>query len=162
MEKLWAPWRMDYILSDKSGECIFCHALSQDDPQRFYILHQTQVGFVIMNIFPYNSGHLMVVPCRHIAELEKLTEEEHVGLMNMVASSIKVLKQVMQPQGFNLGMNLGREAGAGIDTHLHWHVVPRWAGDTNFMPIQADTKVISQFVADTYHQLKPHFPKQKG
>ncbi len=162
MEKLWAPWRMKYILSDKGGECIFCHALAQADPQKFYILHQTKAGFVIMNIFPYNSGHLMVVPCRHIAELEALTGEEHLELMNMVATGIKVLKQVMHPQGFNIGMNLGREAGAGIEAHLHWHIVPRWAGDTNFMPIQADTKVISQFVADTYHQLKPHFPHQKG
>ncbi len=158
MEKLWAPWRMEYILSDKSGECVLCHAHIQEDPQTSFILYRTEVGFVIMNIYPYNSGHLMVVPSRHISELEDLTEDEHLGLMNMVSMSIKALKQVMHPQGFNIGMNLGREAGAGIEAHLHWHIVPRWAGDTNFMPIQADTKVISQYVADTYHQLKPSFP----
>ena len=162
MERLWAPWRMEYILSDKTSKCIFCQALSQEDPQASYILHQTQTGFVIMNIYPYNSGHLMVVPCRHIAQLEDLTETEQLELMQQVSMSIKVLKQVMHPQGFNIGMNLGREAGAGVEAHLHWHVEPRWAGDTNFMPIQADTKVISQYVADTYHQLRPYFPQQKG
>jgi ATP adenylyltransferase len=162
MEKLWAPWRMEYILSDKSGECIFCQALMQEDPQTAYILHRNETGFVIMNIYPYNSGHLMVVPCRHVAELEKLTQEEQSELMKLVTLSTKVLKQALQPQGLNIGMNLGREAGAGIETHLHWHVVPRWSGDTNFMPILAETKVISQHVADTYHQLKPLFSNQKG
>jgi ATP adenylyltransferase len=162
MEELWAPWRMEYILSDKSGECVFCQILAEDDPEKSHILYQTESGFVIMNIYPYNSGHLMVVPHRHVSELEELTEEEHLGLMNLVALSIKVLKQVLHPQGFNLGMNLGREAGAGVQGHLHWHVVPRWAGDTNFMPILGNTKVISQYVADTYQQLKPYFPNQKG
>jgi ATP adenylyltransferase len=153
---------MEYILSDKDTECIFCKVLAENKPQKNSILYQAATGFIIMNTYPYNSGHLMVVPNRHISEIEKLTEKEHLDLIEMVSSSIKVLKQVMHPQGFNLGMNLGKEAGAGVEGHIHWHIVPRWTGDTNFMPILNETKVISQYVADTYQQLKPYFNKQKG
>ncbi len=163
MEKrLWAPWRMKYILSDKKKDCVFCSALQQDDPEKIHILYQDKHAFVIMNIFPYNSGHLMAVPRRHVAELEDLEQDQLLNLMNLVSLSIKILKKALQPQGFNIGMNLKREAGAGIEDHIHWHIVPRWSGDTNFMPILSETKVISQHITDTYNRLKPYFNNQKG
>lgn len=159
MKQLWAPWRIEYILSSdkKSDECIFCSRLAQSDDAGNLILYRGREAFVIMNRFPYNSGHLMVVPNRHVGNFLALTESENLELMNILQRSVQVLDRVMHPDGYNLGMNLGRVSGAGVADHLHMHVVPRWNGDTNFMPVIADTKVISEALDKTYAKLKEAF-----
>ncbi len=166
MERLWAPWRLQYIKNaDKMNEegCIFCDlpAANPDKDREHLILFRGERAFVIMNRFPYNNGHLMVVPYKHTGSLEQLSAEERLELMNLVERSVAVLSQAISPHGFNIGMNLGRIAGAGIDEHLHFHIVPRWNGDTNFMPVLADTKVISAALIETYDQLKGYFEAGK-
>ena len=153
MEKLWAPWRMEYILSSKEGRCIFCDKTKEKDDEKNYILLRKNLSFVMLNTFPYNCGHLMVAPFRHTVEIEELNEEEIVEMGKLVIESVQVLKRVLKPEGFNIGMNLGRVSGAG-ESHLHVHIVPRWEGDTNFMPVMTDTKVISEALVDTYRRLK--------
>ncbi len=166
MEKLWAPWRLQYIkIADQMNEegCIFCD-LPNEDPEndrKNLILFRGQHSFVIMNKFPYNNGHLMVVPYRHTGGLEHLVSEEKLELMDLLEKSIAALREAFSPHGFNIGMNLGRVAGAGIDEHIHFHIVPRWNGDTNFMPVLADTKVISAGLEETYEQLRPLFDRLK-
>ncbi len=159
MEKLWAPWRMEYILSDKETGCVFCQK-QKVTTYHNHILESSEHCFVVMNIYPYNSGHLLVVPRRHISELEDLTDKELTVISKTLVTSCRCLKQAIHPQGFNIGLNLGRIAGAGIAQHLHWHIVPRWSGDVNFMPVLAETKVISQHLEDTYNLLKPFFSKE--
>ncbi|MBN1996581.1 HIT domain-containing protein [candidate division KSB1 bacterium] len=156
MDKLWAPWRMEYILSEKPKECIFCKKPKQNRDRENLILFRGKLCFVIMNYFPYNNGHLMVVPYRHTSELPDLNAQERTELFDVIAHSVSVL-QVIKPHGMNIGMNLGRTAGAGIDDHLHFHIVPRWDGDTNFMPVTGHTKVISQGLYESWEMLKPHF-----
>ena len=162
MERLWAPWRLQYIKNaDRMNEegCIFCDLPAEDrgHDRDNLILHRGKLSFVIMNRFPYNNGHLMVVPYQHTGSLERLSAEERLELMDLVARSVAVLQRAFSPHGFNIGMNLGRTAGAGIDEHLHFHIVPRWNGDTNFMPVLADTKVISAGLMETYDRLKEFF-----
>ncbi len=128
LDRIWAPWRTKYIFSPPEKECIFCEAVNKKDEEVF-ILCRGEKAFVIMNIFPYNNGHLMVVPYRHIANIEELTQEEADSLFKLVQKSVKILKAKMRPQGFNIGINVGKVAGAGIDKHLHIHIVPRWNGD---------------------------------
>lgn len=162
IETLWAPWRMEYILSFKDEErppCIFCERFPKDDDKNNLILYRRDLSFVIMNRFPYNSGHLMVVPYKHTGNFQDLTSEENIELMEVLQLSQRVLTEVMAPQGFNIGMNLGRVGGAGIDDHVHWHLVPRWNGDTNFMPIIGETKVISEALDKTYDKLKIAFDR---
>ena len=156
METLWAPWRMEYILRDKGeGEepCIFCSRITQDKDKQNLILYRSSQSFVIMNRFPYNNGHLMVVPYRHCGDLLDLKEAEKNDLFALIQLSVKALNQVMQPHGFNIGMNIGKVAGAGVDDHLHFHIVPRWNGDTNFMPIISETKVVSEALDKTYDKM---------
>lgn len=166
METLWAPWRMEYILSAKEeadASCIFCERLPQKQDKENLILYRGKHLFVIMNKFPYNSGHLMVVPNRHTGDLQSLTDEENLELMRTLQLCVRVLDKVMQPHGYNLGMNMGRVGGAGIEEHLHFHIVPRWNGDTNFMPVIAHTKVISEALDKTYDKLKIVFDRfQQG
>ncbi len=157
MEKLWAPWRMEYILQEKPGGCIFCDKPRQDRDRDNLILHRGADCFVIMNFYPYNNGHLMVVPYRHTADLAALTAAEQSEMMALLGRCTTILTQQLKPHGFNIGMNLGRTAGAGIDDHLHFHIVPRWNGDTNFMPITGHTKVLSQGLQESWDQLKPRF-----
>lgn len=164
-EILWAPWRMEYILSakdEKNPRCIFCdrHPYPEKDYENL-ILYRGNTGFVIMNRFPYNSGHLMVVPYRHSGDLAALESAEKLELMEMIQLSVEVLNEVMQPHGYNVGMNLGRVAGAGVEDHLHYHIVPRWNGDTNFMPVIGNTKVISEALEKTYAKLKMVFDRKK-
>jgi ATP adenylyltransferase len=150
---LWTPWRMKYILNvDKKG-CVFCSKLKESD-RKAYIIRRGEKCFSMLNIFPYNNGHLMVAPKRHVSRLDLLTEKELNELMRLVAESQKLLQDKFKPHGFNIGLNLGRSAGAGIAGHLHFHIVPRWDGDTNFMPIIGSTKVIPQLLEETYKQLK--------
>jgi len=159
-ERLWAPWRIEYILSSDKDECIFCKALKQNKDEANYVLTRTNKAFVIMNTYPYNNGHLMIAPLRHVGEIEELDKEELNDMMGLVKRSVEVLKKTLKPQGFNLGMNLGRIAGAGVERHLHIHIVPRWGGDTNFMPIIAGTKIMSQSLDEGYKMLKAVFESQ--
>ena len=157
MKELWSPWRMEYILREKPKGCIFCTACAEQRDQENLILHRGKHNFVMMNRYPYNNGHLMVVPYRHVSMLTDLTIEEQVNMMSLVNSSVEVLQEVMRPDGFNIGMNLGAPAGAGIKDHIHMHIVPRWVGDTNFMPVFADTRVIVEALEQSYSKLKPVF-----
>jgi ribonuclease HIII len=156
LERLWAPWRIKYIYSPKSDECIFCKANSSKDKDSF-VVYRGEKGFVIMNTFPYNTGHLMVAPYRHIGSIEELTMEEATSLFELIQKSLKVLKLKMKPNGFNIGMNIGRVAGAGVEGHIHIHIVPRWTGDVNFMPIISHTKVMAQSLEEGYELLKKGF-----
>ena len=157
MRQIWAPWRIEYIQMEKPEGCILCEKPGQNSDATNYILYRGDKNFVIMNSYPYNSGHLMIAPYRHIANLEELTDEELHEHIEIVSRSIKVLRQVFNPDGFNLGINVGRIAGAGIDKHIHTHIVPRWEGDTNFMPVLSDTKVINEALAETYKKLQGKF-----
>ena len=160
MDRLWAPWRMAYILSgDEQAEvCIFCQFPS--DKARFVehqILCANDRAFAIMNKFPYNNGHVMVVPRAHADDPAKLSAEDFAATAELLRAATTAIRTALVPHGFNIGMNLGRVAGAGIDKHCHYHIVPRWNGDTNFMPVVGDVKVLSEHVAGTYERLLPHF-----
>jgi ATP adenylyltransferase len=157
MDNLWAPWRMEYITrSREEGEepCIFCTSLNQDSDQKNFLLYRGEKSFIILNKFPYNNGHIMVVPNQHTGDLNNLNQEEQVDLFTLIRLSTKALSKVMQPHGFNIGMNLGRVAGAGIEDHVHFHIVPRWDGDTNFMPVISNTKVVSEALEKSFSKLK--------
>ncbi len=154
MKKLWAPWRVEYIKSEKAKVCIFCQKPKENLDQRNYIVYRGKLNFVMLNTYPYNPGHLMVAPFRHLASLDDLTEEELLEHFDLVRRSARALKQTYKPEGFNIGINLGRVAGAGVEGHVHTHIVPRWNGDTNFMPVVSDTKVLPEALAATFAQLK--------
>jgi ATP adenylyltransferase len=156
MKTMWAPWRMDYILSDKEEGCIFCLALSEQDNLTLY---KGEISMVMMNKFPYINGHLLVAPKIHLSTLDQLKKEEKGDLLETVEKSIGILKKVMNPDGFNVGLNLGKVAGAGVEEHLHFHVVPRWFGDTNALTVFADVRVIPEHLLATYNNLKPYFNK---
>ncbi len=157
MKPIWAPWRMEYIETEKPAGCVLCEKPKQDNDAASYILYRGDKSFVIMNTYPYNPGHLMIAPYRHVATIEDLTTEELHEHIEIVSRSIKVLRKAFNPGGFNVGINMGKAAGAGITDHVHTHVVPRWQGDTNFMPVFADVSVIPQALADTYEQLRGKF-----
>jgi len=159
MKKLWAPWRFKFILHVDKGECIFCTKPKEED-EKAYILYRGKHNFVILNIFPYNSGHLMISPYSHKASPELLHEEEYTEMFKLLQVSIRVIREAYKPDGFNIGFNIGRVAGAGYDGHIHLHVVPRWNGDTNFMPIIGDVKVVSEGIDETYKRLRPLFLKE--
>ncbi len=141
----------------KPEGCILCEKPTQDNDAANYILYRGEKNFIIMNTYPYNPGHLMIAPYRHVASLEELTDEERHEHIDIVSRSIQVLRQVFSPAGFNLGTNIGKAAGAGIVDHVHTHVVPRWQGDVNFMPVLADTRVVPEALAETYQKLKDKF-----
>lgn len=154
MKTMWAPWRIEYILADKQDGCVFCKALSVQDDLTLFKGRQTMV---VMNKYPYINGHLLVAPVRHVSALHELGQDEMGQLLATVERSIGVLKKVMRPEGFNVGLNLGKVAGAGIEEHLHFHIVPRWSGDTNALAVFADVRVIPQHLKETFNNLKPHF-----
>lgn len=154
MKTMWAPWRMEYILSDKPDACVFCQALDVSDNLTLY---KGSTTLVVMNKFPYINGHLLVAPCRHIAALKHISKDEMGDLLLTVEKSIDILKEVMRPDGFNVGLNLGRVAGAGVEEHLHFHIVPRWFGDVNALTVFADVRVIPEHIRATYQNLKPNF-----
>jgi len=158
MNVLWAPWRMEYILSDqKAGPCIFCPGDNRDTDNSRLILYVGDLSMVIMNRFPYINGHLLVAPVRHVKGLESLSQDERLDLLTKVARSVEILKKVMSPEGFNVGLNLGKVAGAGVEEHMHFHIVPRWNGDNNYMTVLGEVRVIPQHIEETYHRLLPHF-----
>jgi len=156
MKTMWAPWRIEYILCAKEKGCVFCEALSVNDQLTLY---QGKGTLVVMNKYPYINGHLLVAPVRHLATLDELSQAEMGTLLATVEQSIAILKKVMRPEGFNVGLNLGRVAGAGVEEHLHFHIVPRWSGDTNALAVFADVRVIPQHLQETFALLKPHFEK---
>ena len=156
MRYLWAPWRMDYILEKKKKVCIFCKKPMERKDKKNLILWKGNYAFVIMNKFPYNNGHLMVVPKRHCIDLDQLGDEEFQELSYLMKASIQVLKEFLHPQGFNIGMNIGKVGGAG-EEHIHFHIVPRWTGDTNFMPVLSETKIIPEYLERTYQKLHSAF-----
>ena len=164
MKNLWAPWRMTYILGDgetpKTTDCIFCVAEEAMEPDRDrLILFVGRLSLVMMNRYPYNNQHLLVAPRRHVADLGGLSPEEMTDLLAKVSDSINILRQVSGPDGFNVGLNLGRVAGAGVEAHMHFHIVPRWNGDTNFMTVFDDIRVIPEHLLATYDRLAPHFQR---
>ncbi len=156
-QRLWAPWRLEYIKGPKPDECIFCSKPAEGDDEAAYIVHRGQRCFVILNAFPYNSGHLMVAPYEHVPSLEQLGDDTLLDLSRLTNRSLEALREVYGPDGFNIGINLGDVAGAGIADHVHQHVVPRWAADTNFMPVIADTRVLPQSLDDSWRALSEAF-----
>ncbi len=159
-DTLWSPWRMEYIRmphDEPGGGCIFCGKPTEGDDRAAYILARSELSFVLLNAFPYNPGHVMISPFRHVGDLTELGDEELLDANRLIQRSIRALQDAEAPHGFNLGMNLSRAAGAGIPEHLHWHVVPRWSGDTNFMSIVGETRVLPELLAETYDRLKPRF-----
>jgi len=159
MERLFSPWRSKYIQTFSKTppieeECVLCDAYRDNDDDKHFIVSRGKLCFVIMNLYPYNSGHVMVVPYHHVPSLTDLTDEESLEVMSLIKRMMKALQQVSRPDGFNIGSNVGRTAGAGIDRHIHFHLVPRWNGDTNFMPVLADTKLISEDMDLTLHKLR--------
>lgn len=158
MERLWTPWRLEYIQSaDEQPGCVFCRAAEADDEDGL-VLHRAELAFAVLNRYPYAGGHLMIAPYRHVGELGDLSEGEALELHRIAVAALGALAQTMRPQGYNLGWNLGRIAGAGVVDHVHLHVVPRWAGDTNFMPVLADVKVMPEALAATREKLASAWP----
>lgn len=153
INRLWAPWRAHFITKQPAKRCIFCHALREKKDKKHLVIHRGRLVFALLNLYPYNNGHVMIAPQRHIGDLLKLKPEELAELFAVVQRLLKQMKRALRAQGFNVGMNLGSSAGAGIPGHLHLHVVPRWKGDTNFMPVLTGTKVISQALAEVYRLL---------
>ncbi|MFA5804635.1 MAG: HIT domain-containing protein [Melioribacteraceae bacterium] len=158
MDKLWSPWRSNYIESFKtkkdSDDCVFCEALKLPiDSKESLIVYKNKLCYVMLNLYPYNSGHLMIIPNKHISDIHTLSHDEMNEMMSTVRLSMKALEKAMKPQGMNFGANLGKAAGAGIDSHLHFHVVPRWSGDINFMPAIGEVKIISQDLLETKKKL---------
>jgi ATP adenylyltransferase len=156
---IWAPWRAEFILGEKEKGCIFCKRLKRKDSVRNLIVYRGKKSFVILNKYPYNPGHAMVVPKRHVAHIEKLTAVEAAEFFELTRLTVKLMKKALKPHSLNIGMNLGRSSGAGIPEHLHMHIVPRWNGDTNFMPVIGLTKVVSVPLEPIYDAIKKEFDK---
>jgi ATP adenylyltransferase len=159
---LWAPWRMEYILGAKPSACIFCEYAARGAVREDLVLVHQRDALVMLNRYPFASGHVLVLPTRHVSALEELTDEEYGALCALLRASIAALKRAITPEGFNVGFNLGKVAGAGIAEHLHAHVVPRWAGDTNFMPVVADTRVMPEHLDATWVKLRAAFDAIPG
>jgi ATP adenylyltransferase len=158
VDRLWAPWRLEYIKSaEEEDGCIFCAAAGGDDVERL-IVHRGEHAFAMLNKFPYSSGHFMVAPVRHVGEYRDLTDAEVLELHRFASAGMGALAEIYAPQGYNLGWNLGRSAGAGVVDHVHLHVVPRWGGDTNFMPVLADVKVLPEHLEETRRKLSDAWP----
>lgn len=159
MEHIWAPWRIEYIEMEKPKGCFLCDKPKQNNDAANFILYRGEKNFVLLNSYPYNPGHLMIAPYRHAASIEDLTEDELHEHFEIVRRATRILREVLKPGGFNLGINLGKVAGAGVDDHVHTHVVPRWQGDSNFMPVIAEFKVLPEALAATYRKLIDRFRK---
>lgn len=159
-QRIWAPWRLAYVKDaskDSKQECIFCAKPAADDDEANLIVHRGERCFVILNLFPYTNGHLMIAPYEHIGAIQEIPPETTAEMMALAQQAITLLEEEYRPHGFNVGFNQGRVAGAGVEHHIHMHVVPRWGGDTNFMPVLADTRVMPQTLDQTYAALKGKF-----
>lgn len=158
MERLWAPWRMAYISQEPREGCLFCRAIADpSDPDAALVVWRPEGAIVMLNKFPYNAGHVMVAPHAHKGDLAELSDDESRALMRALARTITILREALKPEGFNVGANIGRVAGAGIPDHVHLHVVPRWNGDTNFMPVLSEVKVVNEHLEQTAEKLKRAF-----
>lgn len=159
MKTLWTPWRMEYIEGekDRNSGCIFCAAKEQPCSAQDLILYRDPALVVLMNRFPYANGHLLVAPARHLADLADLAAEEHTEIGAMLSRCTTILRRILKPDGFNIGLNLGQAAGAGLADHLHWHIVPRWPGDHNYMTILAEVRTIPEHIEKTFARLLPEF-----
>ena len=157
MKNIWAPWRKEFILSKKEENCFFCEAIKDNQDRKNLVLYRGKECFCILNKYPYNNGHLMIAPKMHKDDLSKLNDSEMLELLTLSRDVKNILAKKLKPEGFNLGINFGKVAGAGVEDHIHLHIVPRWTGDTNFMPVIAETKVISQSLEDLYLELKDYF-----
>lgn len=159
MKRLWTPWRLPYILGEEERVkgCLFCQVAQIEQDRETYVLYRAEHCFVILNRYPYNNGHLMVVPYRHVPSLETLSSETAAQLIGLVQQSLGILRDVYQPDGFNMGVNEGQAAGAGIEEHIHFHIVPRWSGDSNYMSVIGDTRVIPELLEESFQQLAPRF-----
>jgi ATP adenylyltransferase len=155
VKRIWAPWRMRYIKGPKEDECIFCFDPSLDEER--HVLRREEFAFVLLNKYPYTNGHLLVVPTKHASHPKDLDDKEYQALTALLLFSMTALEKVLVPHGMNVGMNLGRVAGAGVDEHLHFHIVPRWDGDHNYVAVLGEVRVINEHLDDTYRQLKPAF-----
>jgi len=156
---MWAPWRMEYVASqyNESNGCVFCNSPKDKDDKKNHIVYRGEHCYVILNKFPYNNGHVMVLPYQHSSDLLDLSEDIHAECQELIRKTIKALRKVFNPQGINIGLNMGNAAGAGIAEHIHYHILPRWEGDTNFMPVVAGVKVISESLDSAYFKLKEAF-----
>lgn len=162
MDILWAPWRSKYVSETsktKSNSCLFCDVVNKKEDKVNWILYRGKFSYIILNAFPYNPGHLMIVPYKHTSSIELLDSSEIMEITTLLKVSIKVIRKVYLPDGFNIGINIGRVAGAGIDQHVHVHIVPRWNGDANFMPVIGGVKVLPEMLEDTYNKLKPEIER---
>jgi len=157
MENIWSPWRMQYIEMEKTDGCVLCDKPREDDDAASYILYRGRHNYVMLNAYPYNPGHLLIVPYRHLADPAEMAPDERHEHADITCRSLGLLREVFKCDGFNLGMNLGLIAGAGIADHIHSHIVPRWQGDTNFMPVLADVKSLPEALSDTYGKLAGGF-----
>ena len=157
MRTMYAPWRINYILGPKEKGCFLCIRRSRGYQQRHFILRETQACYVLLNRYPYSAAHLMVVPRRHTADLDALSADELLDFISLTRDAARVLKKAVAAHGINLGANLGRAAGAGLEEHFHFHIVPRWNGDHNFMPVLGDTCVLPEYLEQTYRRLLPYF-----
>jgi len=162
MKNLWAPWRLQYILGKRGKGCFLCRAVRSRKARETLLLKRGRTCSIVLNRFPYSSGHLMVFPHRHMDDVASMTPEEQRETMALLSEAVRALRRYLRPAGFNIGMNLGRVAGAGLEEHIHLHVVPRWSGDTNFMPITADVRIMPQLLADLWTQLYPLFRATPG
>jgi ATP adenylyltransferase len=164
MDKLWAPWRTKYVtkIGKTAKGCVFCNIIKEKKDKKNFIITRTKHAFSVLNIYPYNNGHLLIMPNRHVADLSDLKKEEREGLMDLLDETKKLLDKTMKADGYNIGINLGRAAGAGFPKHVHIHLVPRWQGDVNFMPVTGQTKVISQSLQALYENLSKAKKASKG
>jgi ATP adenylyltransferase len=162
MEHLWTPWRSTYVTRNSSpAECIFCAALAESSDEKNLLLYRAKYNFVILNRYPYSSGHLMIAPNIHVSRLTEIGDADASEMMQLAREAEAILEEVYQPHGINLGMNLGEAAGAGIASHIHLHILPRWIGDSNFMTVVGDTRVIPEALTETYQRLRNRFTAQK-
>ncbi len=159
MDSIMAPGRMKYIKGQKPDGCIFCNGSTRDED---LVLYEGKSCYIVMNKYPYTTGHLLVVPFRHICDIEETNAEEKMEVMELIAMCVRILKEALTPEGFNMGMNLGKAAGAGVDDHLHIHIVPRWNGDTNFATVLGEVRVIPEDIAETRNTLLPYFSRMRG
>ncbi len=161
MQNLWAPWRMDYILGSRPRGCIFCPEGNDESDEERLLLYRGALSMVVMNRFPYNNGHLLVAPWKHTPTLDGLNDDELLDLIQKVRGSVGVLRESMSPDGFNVGLNVGTVAGAGFEAHVHFHIVPRWHGDTNFMAVFAEVRVVPEHLQQAYQKLLHYFTKER-
>jgi len=159
MKRLWAPWRIEYIRGEPEEGCLFCNSFAESDNLERLVVHRGETAFAMLNKYPYIGGHLLIVPMRHVADLKKLNARERAELFDMTIEATDALKRSMRPHGFNVGINIGRVAGAGVPGHIHIHVVPRWNGDNNFMAVLGDTRMVNEHLEKTYDKLRANWRK---